>query len=105
MARCPEVVLAFREVPWDGNEQLLEDVFRREVRAVLQHFNHLYVFGTAPGRCPTASAAGRGPTARGWCTASPRGGQEMFVTVDRLDCYTDGCRSVVFLQEKVKRDA
>jgi dihydrodipicolinate synthase/N-acetylneuraminate lyase len=47
MARYPQAVLVSCEIPWDDNEQLLEEVFRREVRAVLQHFNHLYVFGTA----------------------------------------------------------
>jgi len=33
-----------------------------------------------------------------------RGGQEMFVTVDRIDCCTDGYRPVIFLLEKVKRE-
>ena len=47
MARYPQAILVSCEIPWDDNEQLLEDVFRREVRSVLQHFNHLYVFGTA----------------------------------------------------------
>ena len=47
MARYPQAILVSCEIPWDDDEQLLEDVFRREVRSVLQHFNHLYVFGTA----------------------------------------------------------
>jgi len=47
MARYPQAILISCEAPWDENEQLIEDVFRREVRSVLQHFNHLYVFGTA----------------------------------------------------------
>lgn len=47
MARYPQAILVSCEVPWDENEQLMEDLFRREVRMVLQHFNHLYVFGTA----------------------------------------------------------
>jgi dihydrodipicolinate synthase/N-acetylneuraminate lyase len=47
MARYPQAVLVSCEIPWDENEKLLEDVFRREVREVLQHFNHLYIFGTA----------------------------------------------------------
>ncbi len=47
MARYPQAILVSCEIPWDDNEQLLEDVFRREVRSVRQHFNHLYVFGTA----------------------------------------------------------
>lgn len=47
MARYPQTILVSCEVPWDENEQLLEDVFRREVRHVLRHFNHLYIFGTA----------------------------------------------------------
>ena len=29
------------------NENLLEDVFRREVRHTLQEYKHLYIFGTA----------------------------------------------------------
>jgi len=47
MARYPQAILISCEAPWDENEQLIEDVFRREVRSLLQHFNHLYVFGTA----------------------------------------------------------
>ena len=47
MARYPQAILVSCEAPWDENEQLIEDVFRREVRSVLQRFNHLYVFGTA----------------------------------------------------------
>ena len=47
MPRYPQTVLVSCEIPWDENEQLLEDVFRREVRTVLKHFNHLYIFGTA----------------------------------------------------------
>ncbi|CAN5726643.1 hypothetical protein BH10CHL1_BH10CHL1_14060 [soil metagenome] len=47
MARYPQAILVSCEIPWDENEQLLEDVFRREVRSVLKHFNHLYIFGTA----------------------------------------------------------
>lgn len=47
MARYPQAVLVSCEIPWDEKEQLLEDVLRREVRHVLQDFNHLYIFGTA----------------------------------------------------------
>ena len=47
MARYPQAILVSCEVPWDENEQLLEDVFRQEVRHVLKDFNHLYIFGTA----------------------------------------------------------
>lgn len=47
MARYPQAILVSCEAPWDENEQLLEEVFRREVRMVLAHFNHLYIFGTA----------------------------------------------------------
>jgi len=47
MARYPQGILVSCEIPWDEKEQLLEDVFRREVRAVLRDYNHTYVFGTA----------------------------------------------------------
>jgi dihydrodipicolinate synthase/N-acetylneuraminate lyase len=47
MARYPQAILVSCEIPWDENENLLEETFRREVRHVLQHFNHLYIFGTA----------------------------------------------------------
>jgi dihydrodipicolinate synthase/N-acetylneuraminate lyase len=48
MPRYPQTVLASCEIPWDEHEQLLEDVFRQEVRMVLaMGFQHLYVFGTA----------------------------------------------------------
>ena len=45
--RYPQAILVSCEIPWDENDQLLEDVFRRSVQATLQHFNHLYIFGTA----------------------------------------------------------
>ncbi len=47
MARYPQAILVSCEVPWDENEQLIEEVFRQEVRMVLEQFNHLYIFGTA----------------------------------------------------------
>ena len=47
MARYPQAILVSCECPWDDKEELLEDVFRREVRMVRKDFNHLYVFGTA----------------------------------------------------------
>ncbi len=48
MPRYPQAILVSCEAPWDEREQLLEDVFRREVRHVLAlGFNHLYIFGTA----------------------------------------------------------
>jgi len=47
VTRYPQAILVSCEAPWDEKEQLLEDVFRREVRMALEHFNHLYIFGTA----------------------------------------------------------
>lgn len=47
MPRYPQAILVSCEIPWDEKEQLLEEVFRGEVRHTLQHFNHLYIFGTA----------------------------------------------------------
>ena len=47
MARYPQAILVSCEVPWDENENLLEDIFRREIRHTLAHYNHLYIFGTA----------------------------------------------------------
>lgn len=48
MARYPQAVLVSCEIPWNEHEQLLEDVFRAEVRATLAAgFQHLYIFGTA----------------------------------------------------------
>jgi dihydrodipicolinate synthase/N-acetylneuraminate lyase len=47
MARYQQAILVSCEIPWDDNEQLLEDVFRREVGSALQDFNNVYVFGTA----------------------------------------------------------
>lgn len=45
--RYPQAILVSCEIPWDENEELLEDVFRRSVQATLQQFKHLYIFGTA----------------------------------------------------------
>jgi dihydrodipicolinate synthase/N-acetylneuraminate lyase len=47
MPRYPQAILVSCEAPWDENERLIEDIFRREVRTVLKQFNHLYIFGTA----------------------------------------------------------
>lgn len=48
MARYPQAVLVSCELPWDEHEQLIEELFRQEVR-FLQGcgFKHLYIFGTA----------------------------------------------------------
>lgn len=45
--RYPQAMLASCEIPWDEDERLMEEVFRREVRHVLTNFRHLYIFGTA----------------------------------------------------------
>ena len=46
--RYQQAILVSSEIPWDDNENLLEDLFREEVRRTLQAgFNNLYVFGTA----------------------------------------------------------
>ncbi len=45
--RYPQAILVSCEIPWDEDGQLLEDVFRRSARATLEHYNHLYIFGTA----------------------------------------------------------
>lgn len=47
MTRYPQAILVSCEIPWDENERLMEDVFRREVRGAVEDFNHVYVFGTA----------------------------------------------------------
>ncbi|HRW10738.1 MAG TPA: dihydrodipicolinate synthase family protein [Caldilineaceae bacterium] len=47
MPRYPQAILVSCEIPWDEKEQLIEAIFRREVRMILAHFNHLYLFGTA----------------------------------------------------------
>ena len=45
--RYHQAILVSCEVPWGEKEELLEDVFRREIRATLANFNNLYIFGTA----------------------------------------------------------
>ncbi len=46
--RYQQAILVSCEIPWDEQENLLEDLFREEVRRTLQvGFNNLYVFGTA----------------------------------------------------------
>src|SRR3954469_24125346 len=48
MARYPQAVLVSCELPWDNHEQLIEDLFRDEVRFLrARGFKHIYVFGTA----------------------------------------------------------
>jgi dihydrodipicolinate synthase/N-acetylneuraminate lyase len=46
--RYHQAILVSCEIPWDENERLLEDVFRREVRHTIgQGFQDVYIFGTA----------------------------------------------------------
>ena len=46
--RYHQAILVSCEIPWDDQEQLLEDLFRQQVRHTLaQGFNNLYIFGTA----------------------------------------------------------
>ena len=46
--RYPQTILISCEVPWDEQENFIEDVFRQEVRHVLRAgFRHVYIFGTA----------------------------------------------------------
>ncbi len=48
MPRYPQAILVSCEIPWDDQEHMLHDVFRREVRMALEAgYRHLYVFGTA----------------------------------------------------------
>ncbi len=39
MARYPQTVLVSCEIPWDENESLVEDVFRKEIRLTLDAFS------------------------------------------------------------------
>ncbi len=46
--RYPQAILISCEIPWDEQEQLMEDLFRQEVRhALTAGFKHVYTFGTA----------------------------------------------------------
>ncbi len=45
--RYHQAVLVSCEIPWDERQRFMEDVFRAEVRATLESFDNLYVFGTA----------------------------------------------------------
>ena len=45
--RYHQGVLVSCEIPWDERQRFMEDVFRAEVRATLESFDNLYIFGTA----------------------------------------------------------
>jgi dihydrodipicolinate synthase/N-acetylneuraminate lyase len=46
--RYHQAILLSCEIPWDDNEEIIEDVFRDEVRsAICNGFNDVYIFGTA----------------------------------------------------------
>jgi dihydrodipicolinate synthase/N-acetylneuraminate lyase len=48
MPRYHQGILVSCEIPWDEQENLLDDVFRAEVRETIAHgFRNVYVFGTA----------------------------------------------------------
>ena len=47
MARYPQTILVSCPIPWDEREELIEDLFREEVRRTLAlGFTDVYVFGT-----------------------------------------------------------
>ena len=45
--RYPSSILVSCEVPWDENQELIEDTFRDEIRDAMKTYNNLYIFGTA----------------------------------------------------------
>ena len=45
--RYHQAVLVSCELPWGEKDELLEDIFREEIRSTLKNFNNLYIFGTA----------------------------------------------------------
>ena len=48
MKRYPQGILVSCEIPWDERDNLLEEVFRREVRTLQElGFSNVYIFGTA----------------------------------------------------------
>ncbi len=48
MARYPSTVMVTAVCPWDEQERLVEDVFRRQLRLAIERgFRRIYVFGTA----------------------------------------------------------
>ncbi|MFH0796161.1 MAG: dihydrodipicolinate synthase family protein [Candidatus Omnitrophota bacterium] len=45
--RYPQAILLSCEIPWDEKEELMEDLFRQEIRDLLaKGFHHVYIFGT-----------------------------------------------------------
>ena len=47
MARYPQTILVSCPIPWDEREELIEDVFREEIRRTLAlGFTDVYIFGT-----------------------------------------------------------
>lgn len=47
MKRYPSCIMATTVVPWDEHGNFVEDLFRHQVKTMLQCTRHLYVFGTA----------------------------------------------------------
>ena len=48
MKRYPSVILATCCVPWDSGYEFMEEIFRRQVRAIVGGLTkHVYIFGTA----------------------------------------------------------
>jgi len=46
--RYHQAILVSCEVPWDDHDNLFEEEFRKEIRALISYgFNNLYIFGTA----------------------------------------------------------
>ncbi len=74
MPRYPQAILVSCEAPWDENERLIEDIFRREVRTVLKQFNHLYIFGTA-GDTPWIPPA----SSKSCASSTRRHGGQMYI--------------------------
>jgi dihydrodipicolinate synthase/N-acetylneuraminate lyase len=48
MERYKQCILATCPVPWDENYNFAEDIFRNQIKHILQHgTKHIYIFGTA----------------------------------------------------------
>ena len=45
--RYQQAMLVSCLIPWDDGGELIEDLFRYEIRETLKQFNNLYIFGTA----------------------------------------------------------
>lgn len=102
MKRYEQCILATCTIPWDENYNFMEDIFRNQIRNILQYTRHIYIFGTAgEGYAVSDSLFTR--IAKVFCNEMQTGQAEpmigiislsLLTVIERIECaYNSGVRN------------